>query len=447
MKRTSLSRQLAHSLANLRFGDLPDKVVDRCKVSILNVLAASYAGRDLPWSKIAAEVARRSSGASTVWSYKKRVNSADAAMANAVASHAVLLEDFAVGIGHPGIFVVPAAIAVGEERGIGGPDLICAIVSAYDALFHIGRGVLGKLNAGFGESSILGVFGAAVAAAKALELNEDELTAAVGLAATTASGTLEHWVYGTMEGMFQVGIGCRNGILAAHLAQSGAVVAETALDGPHGFYVAFTGAAPQIPQEVENNLRGEFAIMRALMKRYPSCGANQATLHLGAALGRRLKISAPNVDKVVEKVSPSILTGAGNNSAGPFANQFQAQMSTQFCLAAALLGKPVEKPDFFVNHYQDPEVLALAEKVELAAEKGRDWLNPRIEVVLKGGAADYIEGDCRPELVPDWQSAERNFMNHSVALLGRARAAGVVDAVRNLERLSNVVSFTSLLSP
>ena len=447
MKRASLARGLAQSLSNLHFSDLPDEVVERCKVSTLNVLAACYAGRDLPWSRIAAEVAQRGHGTSTVWSYKDRVSSADAAMANAVMSHAVLLEDFAVGLGHPGIFVVPAAIAVGEECGSSGPELISAIASAYEALFHIGRNVLGKLNQGFGESSILGVFGAAVAASKALKLNENELTGAIGLAASSASGTLEHWTYGTMEGMFQVGIGCRNGVLAAYLAKSGALAAETSLDGPHGFYMAFTGMSRDLAEETDSGDRSEFAIMKALMKRYPSCGANQATLHLGAALSNRLEISASTVDKVVEKVSPSILTGAGNNCPGPFSNQFQAQMSTQFCLAAALLGKPVDTPAYFVNHYQDPEVLALARKVELVPEKGRDWLNPRIEVLLLDGAAHSLEADCRSELVPDRKDAEKSFMAYAGNALGHERAAEVVTTVLNLDRLPNVAALARLLKP
>lgn len=445
MTPISLSRSLARFAVDLSFQDLPEEVVERCKVSILNVFSPCFAGRDLPWSRTAVEIARKGHGPSTILVYGDRGEPADAALANAVMAHSILLEDFAPGLGHPGISVVPAALAVAEETGVSGADLITAVVAGYEVLMRVGLGLRGKLHAGFGESSVLGTFGAAVSVGKLLKLNEDQMMSSIGYAATFASGTLEHWIHGSMEGMFQAGMSARNGVFLANLAGKGAVAAETALEGLHGFYRAFTGNNECSLKDAIADMGSKFYIMQTLIKQYPSCGANQATLNLGLSLHEQYQVQAKNIERVIERVSPWIVSGPGNNSTGPFTDQFQAQMSTQFCLAAALLGKSVKSASIFARHYDDPEILEVVRKIELVPEEGRDWLNPRIEVLAKNGRHYFVEENRLAKFIPDRETAEKSFQANTADQLSKEKASEIINAVMNLDKLDVINKLTTLL--
>jgi 2-methylcitrate dehydratase PrpD len=445
MKSQSLSRNLAEFVEELVYKDLPQDVIERAKVSILNVFTGCFAGRDLPWVQVALKSIEGSHGQATIWVYGHKSGPAEAAMVNAVMAHGVMLEDFAPGIGHPGDTIIPAAIAVAEENASSGTELIAAVVAGYDVLERVGLRFGNKLHSAFGESSVLGNFGSVASASKLLKLSQDQISSALGYAATFASGLQEHWVYGSMEGMFQMGAGARNGVFLSNLAQNGAIAAETALEGQFGFYQAFTGSNGDPVQAAVSHSSEKYAIMKTFIKQYPSCGANQVTLDMGSSLHEKYQIKAEDIEKIKQRVSPHFLSGPGNNFAGPFKNQFQAQMSTQFCLAAALIGKPVKSPDLYIHHFNDTVILETAGKVELIPEGGRTWFNPRIEVYLKNGKQHVADENKLDKFIPNWKMAVEAFKSHAGQFLGQANTASVIDMVFNLEKLDNISKLTSLL--
>lgn len=445
MQQVSLTRALARLIVGFSYKDLPPQVSERGKTRILDALGSSFAGRDLPWSQIAVKLVENSKGESTVFGYRRKAAAMDAALANAVLSHSILTEDYAPGGVHPSTVVVPVALAVAEEEGLSGTDVITAIVLGYDMICRVGLGVGGKTRPGFRPTSVLGPFGAVAAAGKLLKLSEGQLANALGYAANFASGMMECWSHGSMEAMFHAGIAARNGILVTTLAKIGAIAAETALEGRNGFYMVFSGSTSNV-NAVTADFGKRFLIMEVLAKQYPACAMHQTLIDIALTLNERYKIEAEDIDRIVERVSPQIKSEVWNNFAGPFANQFQAQMSAKFCLAAALLRKMVSSPTLYTQHYDDPEILALAKKVELVAEEGREDLKPRIEVLMKDGRKYATEEDGLDKFVPTREMMEEKFMRLASDFLGKERAAEVVNTVINLDALDNINTLTQKLS-
>ena len=81
------------------------------------------------------------------------------------------------------------------------------------------------MSRGFHAGPVFGIFGAAVAAAKIMRLNEDQLNSAIALCVSLASGNLE----GPRSGgqALREGAAVRNALLAAALAERGHVGGET----------------------------------------------------------------------------------------------------------------------------------------------------------------------------------------------------------------------------
>src|SRR6185503_4730743 len=111
------------------------------------------------------------------------------------------------------VMIVPAALAVAETRGASGRDLIAAVVAGYEIEAAMTADLIPRSNEqGFRSSPTYGPFGAAAAAGCALGLNEDQLTHALGYAATFAAGTFEGGD-GTDIMVLQVCQAARSGLL------------------------------------------------------------------------------------------------------------------------------------------------------------------------------------------------------------------------------------------
>src|SRR5215207_6057354 len=138
---------------------------------------------------------------------------------------------------------------------------------------------------GFRSSPIYGPFGAAVAAGDLLGLSEEQLTHAIGYAATFAAGTFEGGD-GTDIMVLQVSQAARSGLLAAFLAEQGARASASSLEGPIGFYYAFTGGTEGVAS-LPDHLGTRWEIMDVTLKRYPTSMFNQPPIHVILALTER----------------------------------------------------------------------------------------------------------------------------------------------------------------
>ena len=181
------------------------------------------------------------------------------------------------------------------------------------------------------------------------------------------------------------------------------------------------------------------------MKVYPACASQQTTIELGLELHRAFGLREEDIVSVCETVSPSIKGAPWYDFAGPFGNQFQAQMSSRFCLAAALLGRPMRSPALTASDFADPEIHALAKRVTLVAEEGRGHYQPRIEVVVRSGARHVVDEDRLPHFVPTPELVREKFTALAGPVLGAGPAAAIVDAVQRLDQLASVRELARLL--
>ena len=139
-QQRGLTRGFGRLLVNLSYEDLPAAVLEMAKSRILDALSVSYNGKTLPHCQVALRSIRGSKGACTILGEKTKAAAADAAFVNAVLGHSTLHEDFGGG-GHPGTYIIPVALAVGEERGSAGKDVITAVVTGYEAAARITQAV------------------------------------------------------------------------------------------------------------------------------------------------------------------------------------------------------------------------------------------------------------------------------------------------------------------
>jgi 2-methylcitrate dehydratase PrpD len=111
------TRRLARFVSQLDYGHLPSKVIDLAKICVLDALSSTFLGSTLPWGKICIEYVRSIGGKSesTLVGSDVRRAAGNAALANGTMAHGFEVDDVYIpAIHHPGVVVVPAALAAAE---------------------------------------------------------------------------------------------------------------------------------------------------------------------------------------------------------------------------------------------------------------------------------------------------------------------------------------------
>ena len=122
--------------------------------------------------------------------------------------------------GHPGIHVLPAALAEAERLGRSGAALVAALVVGYDVAARLGGGA--PVRPGMHMHGVHGAVGAAAAVARLRELDAEVTARALGVAAGLTLGTSWRTALGgaTVRNAY-AGVAGANGWLAVDLAVAG----------------------------------------------------------------------------------------------------------------------------------------------------------------------------------------------------------------------------------
>ena len=441
--------ELGKRLEAIRFDRLPRETVDKAKTTIMNFFAGGLAGADAPLTLAEKAVweSQGSSGNCVVVGHPGRLSPLAAASVNALMGQIFLLEDcHEATISHPGVVVIPVALALGQSLGVGGMQIIEAVVAGYESIGRIGSVLIAPGFPSFGlrPASTLAPLGGAAAAAKILGLTAAGIADAIAIAGNTASGVMEFVNSGTADICMQNSIAARNGVMAALLAARGVRAAPTILDGTFGLGRAMNRQALDWSAALAE--RHGFMIDDSFIKRYPGCGHVLATAQAAASLAQRYRIDADSVEKVTVGVSKGAREFPGVDYAGPFSGTISAMMSHQFMVASTLVHGEVTVDT--VRRFDDPRVAEVARKVSVHVDEAVDRAFPhktgaRLQIRLKTGdtLVDFQE-DLNPlnrdEVIDRFWRVAKGFMPDD-------RADEIVEITLRLERLNAVDSLMSLL--
>jgi len=378
---------LARYMVEARSRALPPQVAKEGKHRILDSLAAIVSGSHMKPGEMAIKFARTQGGTAeaSVLTTDIQTTAINAALVNGMFGHADETDDFEPTTkAHPGCSVVPAALAMAEREGRSGTELLNGVALGYDLccrlLFALGPDLVrGSHRSAEGTSSTFGAVGAAASLAR---LDEKGMRHALSYAAQQVSGVWS-WVRDAehVEKAFDFsGMGARNGVTAAIMAQMGFSGVWDVLDGEHNVLIALS-TAPK-PEEMIAGLGSRFFVTETAIKPYSVGYPIQSPLDAFLRLHREHKLTPDNVERIVVKV-PEDGARIVNDRSMPDVN-------CQHIIALALVEGAVSFHDSHsYERMKDPKVLAAKARVELIADKS--LMDPeaprsgRVEVKLKDG--------------------------------------------------------------
>ena len=197
------------------------------------------------------------------------------------AGHVLDYDDtLADGLAHVSAPCAPAAMVLAAELGLTVGVMLEAFAEGWEAMAAVASASHPALyDAGWHPTAVCGPIGAAVTAARLLELTAEHRERAVALAVLRAGGT--RGAFGSDGKAIQVGLAAAAGVQAALLARAGAVVDERAIRGPLGFEGVLRAVVPSGVGTggASNEAR---AIDRNWIKLHPSCLGTHAPIDAAA---------------------------------------------------------------------------------------------------------------------------------------------------------------------
>jgi 2-methylcitrate dehydratase PrpD len=452
------TKELARYCHGLDFGALPEEVVLRTKLCVLDYIANIYGSLQLDAVRGVVEFVREMGGpeAATALGCGFKTGIQSAAFINGTLAEAIEAQDgLRFGGNHPVCAVIPAALALTESLGRDGKALIAAVVAGYEVANRVSAAVHPfHTLSGFMPTGTCGTFGAAAAASKLMGQDYNGMLNSLGNAGYILPLTMaEEMLGGHTVKIVQGGQAASAGIMAAGLAGRGITGSPVVFEGSvlKGGFTQIAMKQEPKPERITDRLGERLTIMDVYFKPYTACrhthGSAQATLELM----KEKKLKAADVQSVAvfTYAIANLAVGKGMPDGGSFVS---AQFSIPYVVAVCLLDGVLGPEQLTERRIADPAVLALAKKVTVQAEDALNRMYPdktasRVEITLKDGTrlakqVDIPKGDPRDTMTADDISAK---VLHFAGKRDGKKTGRIIDMVLNLEKSQGVGELASLI--
>lgn len=267
------SQTLADFAANLRFEDIPDHVVRRAEDLFLDWFGSALAGKGARPVEIIERFAQRmgpADGSAEILTSRRRSTPYFAAMVNAASSHFAEQDDVHNGsVFHPAAVVFPPALAVAQDIGCPGRELLTAAVAGYEVGIRVGE-FLGRSHYKiFHTTGTAGTVAAAAAVGRLLRLTPGQMLDAFGSAGTQAAGLWEFLRDAADSKQLHTAHAAASGLTAAYLARDGFFGAKRILEGAQGMAAGMSRDAD--PAKLTDRLGERWALAETSFKFHASC--------------------------------------------------------------------------------------------------------------------------------------------------------------------------------
>ena len=435
--------RLARFVGETPYQAIPAEVLARTREILVDSVAVYATGMRAPELTTLADrqIAAGLPGRAWVIGHGRTSNPQDAAMLNGIAGAWLDFDEGnTLANGHPGVQVIPAALAVAQERGLSGRELLATIALSYEAVARIGRATKVKLIVN--PHGTFGVMGAALAVARLSGVPAGELRNLASLAASSCMATNRHTMQdGATIRNWYAGHSAFMGQMAVRLAQAG-------FSGPRdGVNTTFSlvlgdGFAPEVAVQ---DLGEHWMLPEGYLKLYPTARyAHSAIDALFDALGRS---PGGNVDpETIERIDVRAYKLAAFLANKAPKDWFGTRFSVPFAIATLIVGGRDALAAFANEAVADPRVQALTAKVDLSEDASFTAAYPAMQTVevairLKDGRvfrgrSDITSGEPTRPHAP--AALADKYLALATPLWGAERAVQLRDALLNIDTCPDV---------
>ncbi len=437
---TGITRTLAEQARKLTLADIPEVTRAWARQCILDTIACGIAGASDELTEILLAEMREQGGkeAASVWGHTGKLPAAAAAIVNGAAAHALDFDDVNLAMpGHPSVAILPGLLALAEERGDSGADVLTAFVAGYELQCRVGRIISpGHYDVlGFHSTATVGSFGAAAACAHLMGLNAEQFAIALGIAGTQAAGLKS--MFGTMCKPLHAGKASYHGLMAAKLAARGFTARTDVLECAQGF--AKTHSPDFNPEKALETPVNGWYIQSNLFKYHAACYMVHSSIDSARKLREQFGVMPEQIARVrvqLEEACDRIC-----NIPAPVTG-LEAKFSLKLASAMGLSGIDTGRlSTYSAEVATNPGLVALRDKVELDFRTGIPNTFAEMELLLTDGrtiTARHDSGIPSDDVAAQGKRLEEKAHALVEPVLGSNRSSALVSDVLRFEELADV---------
>jgi 2-methylcitrate dehydratase PrpD len=435
-----LTRALAEQARALRLEDIPQAVRAWARQCVLDYIGCAVAGAsdELVFMLLAELREQGGHEVASVLGHPERLPAPSAAMVNGASSHALDFDDVNLAMpGHPSVAILPALLALAEERGSSGADVLTAFVAGYELQCRIGRTIApGHYDVlGFHATATVGSFGSAAACAHLLGLDAERFAMALGIAGTQAAGLKS--MFGTMCKPLHAGKAAYHGLMAAKLAARGFTSRPEVIECGQGF--ARTHSPDFHPDRAFEAPPGGWWIVNNLFKYHASCYMTHAAIEAARKLRGQHEFTADQVERIDVRLEESCDRIC--NIASPVTG-LEAKFSLRLTTAMGLAGVDTSRPSSYSEAVAaDPVLIGLRDRVALDFRTGIPNTFSEIELSLRDGSRFFARHDAgipAADAVDQGKRLEAKFASLVDPVLGTETTARLIADIARLDLLADI---------
>ena len=378
----SETKVLASYILSSRLEEIPEDVRREAKRAIVNYVGCALGGaRDIAvGNAIQAMQPYFGAPAARILGRADRADALHAALMNGISSHVYDYDDTTPkNYIHPSSPVASALFAYASVQPVTGRDFLLAFILGFEAESRIGNAVYpAHYDVGWHITGTAGVFGAAVAIGKLLNLSLQQMIWAIGLAATQAAGLRE--MFGSMAKALHPGRAAQNGYSAALLAQAGFTAGERSLEGSRGF--AAVQAAHYDLTKITARLGEDFDLRANTYKPFPCGIVNHPTIDGCIQLHQEHHPGPAQIAAVRLRVAPLVMDLCNQQN---ITRGLQGKFSVYHGAAVGLVRGKAGLQEYTDDAVNDRSVKQVRERATATGDPSITEDQARIEVELSDG--------------------------------------------------------------
>jgi 2-methylcitrate dehydratase PrpD len=452
---STISENLAEFAHALSFELLPEPLVEKIKLHVLDSVGVGLASSTMDFALVVYQTATEmgSGNDSTVFGFGTKMPAVFAAFVNGTLAHGIDFDDTHIGaVLHVSAALSAAALAVGEAYKSSGRQLIESLAAGMEVAIRLGLVAKGGFNLrGMHQTGMCTPFGACLTAGKLLKLSKPAMENSLGVCGTMASGILQ--IESSWLKRINPGWAAHSGIISASLGHHGFIGPREVFEGVHGFYKSHLGDDREFNWGlIRDDLGKKWETLNIAIKPYPACHYAHAFVDCAKFLREDHGIKAEDIEHIECKASKQIVSlvfEPKDKKVCP-TNPYEAQFSTQY-LVAAMLGKGYVNLDtVYFEPLNDPGILSLADKIAWVPDPESDFpanLPGEVRIVLKDGRElskreRFNRGGPRNPMSKD--EIVDKFMDNACRAIPSGQAQEIARLIDNLEECGDVGQLVNL---
>ena len=436
LEETRLTDRLVSFVSDTRGEDLPPTTLVNAKHLILDTIGVTLTAATHDVGRIITRFALDTTGQpanATIFGTKEKASVTKAALANGTMANALDYD----GGGHLPTHLLPTVLAIAEQEGLSGHDVLTAFILAYEASNKLTKVIESKRRSGGSSPTkrgwwhvgLVGPIATTLAASRLMGLDKQRMAAAVGISTASSAGFRR--TMGTMSKALSSGNSAAAGIDAAVLAARGFTGDPEILEAPMGFVHSVAPPEERETTAVTDGLANPYALAKFPgVKNIPAVSPAHVLIDAAIQLRASEKFAIEEICSVHAAMTPLSLFRTNPT------DEESAGFCGEFLISLALVHGAVTLELYRDEVLLDPQIRSLMSLVKNT--KASEMNGHTLVIKLKGGREVTSDVKAGGQRLSDFDSVLAKFDYCAGKAVSKKAVGTIRDLVLDLENQASI---------